>query len=599
MSSNERAAENNQAIRDLLAIAALPIPLVETLSKSMDVLLSLSWLSLLPKGGIFLSAPGTDGAERLELAVNKNLGGRIAALCKTVEFGHCLCGRAAQHKMPIHAACVDDRHDIRFEGMQPHGHYNIPIMSGDRVVGVLVLYLPHGTQENEDQLDFLLRVTSILSLSIELRRKERQLSDLNWELSFQKYALDQHAIVSTTDVDGNITYVNDKFCEISGYSPEELLGQNHRILNSGEHSAAFFADLWRTIASGGVWRGEMKNRRKDGSYYWVKATILAFLNEQGAPYQYISARTDITEHKRTEMALKQAQSVAQLGSWSLDLHDNRLSWSDEIYRIFGIDPDRFDATLEGFLDTIHPDDLEFVKHEYQSSIEAKTTYDIEHRIVRKDTNEVRWVHERCIHQRNYKGEVIRSDGIVQDITERKVAQQEVERLAMTDQLTGLANRNQYYHRFDEILKLAKREEMTLALMLLDLDKFKPVNDTYGHPVGDAVLAKVGEILTQCCRETDLVARLGGDEFAVLLINPKDRDRIESIANSIIGEIEKPLVVQEHKVQIGVSIGISIYPADASDEEELISKADSALYEAKRSGRGTCIFYSAPRNLGNS
>ncbi len=131
------------------------------------------------------------------------------------------------------------------------------------------------------------------------------------ELDNQKMALDEHAIVSIADVGGIITYVNDRFCSVSGYSRDELLGRNHRIIKSGEHPESFFEELWGTISSGKVWHGEIKNAAKDGTYYWVASTIVPFLNADGRPYQYIAVRTDITADKENEVALKLASAEAE------------------------------------------------------------------------------------------------------------------------------------------------------------------------------------------------------------------------------------------------------------------------------------------------
>lgn len=180
--------------------------------------------------------------------------------------------------------------------------------------------------------------------------------------------------------------------------------------------------------------------------------------------------------------------------------------------------------------------------------------------------------------------------VIHDITQRRRAEEEIRRLALTDPLTTLANRNQFNIKFEEFLAAGNRFGHEVALLILDLDKFKSVNDTYGHPVGDGLLVVVAKLLKNMVRAVDLVARLGGDEFAIILNGVENGAAAGNVAEKVVAAIGKPLEVQGHTLEIGGSVGVSMYPHDADTQTELIRCADLALYHAKDDGRNKYSFY---------
>ena len=271
-----------------------------------------------------------------------------------------------------------------------------------------------------------------------------------------------------TDRQNNIISVNRAFTRLTGYEREEALGKNPRILNSGRQDAAFYRSMWESIIENGFWRGDIWDRRKDGSCYPKFLSITAI--------------------------------------------------------------------------------------------------------------------------RDDGGEIVKFSAVFYDVSERKEMELQLENLAHYDSLTGLPNRMLLHDRLEQAIATAERQRQHFALLFIDLDGFKPVNDEHGHGVGDAVLKLVGERLNMVIRGMDTAARLGGDEFVVILTDIHNRENTERVAEKIIGELSEPYQVAGKTLSISASIGASLYPSDQKVAMDLLRTADEAMYQAKRDGKRRVKFY---------
>jgi diguanylate cyclase (GGDEF)-like protein/PAS domain S-box-containing protein len=271
-----------------------------------------------------------------------------------------------------------------------------------------------------------------------------------------------------SDHQNNIVAVNAAFTRLTGYEREEVLGRNPRILSSGRQDAAFYRAMWQSIVREGYWRGDIWERRKDGSVYPKFLSITAIRDDVGAIVNYLA--------------------------------------------------------------------------------------------------------------------------VFHDVSERKEREAQLESLAHFDPLTGLPNRMLLYDRLDQAVAIADRQRQHFALLFIDLDEFKPVNDIHGHDVGDEVLKQVGQRLNLVIRGMDTAARLGGDEFVVILTDIRNRENAEGVAEKIIDELSKPYEVAGATLSISASIGASLYQGEQGAAMDLLRTADEAMYQAKRDGKRRVIFY---------
>lgn len=331
-------------------------------------------------------------------------------------------------------------------------------------------------------------LAGLFGLTRKLRREIAARSRLEETLLVRQAAIDGAAEgFVITDTDGIIDYANPAATEIAGYTSAELLGQHTRIFKSGHHDKAFYKDLWDTVSSGRIWRGEIRNRRKDGSLYTELMAIAPVLGETGKVIRYAAIKHDISERKKMETALTEANRSLQ----------ERIAEIEEL-------------------------------------------------------------------QTRLKEQVIR------------------------DPLTGLHNRRFFDESLSGELARARREVYPVSLLMIDIDHFKQVNDTYGHPAGDEVLKALSNLLRASCREGDVACRYGGEEFVMLLPRARLEDAHERAEQWRAAFAALVVRYGEFEIRETLSVGIAAFPRDAENGDTLLARADAALYAAKQTGRNRCL-----------
>ena len=343
---------------------------------------------------------------------------------------------------------------------------SVPAMLDDELVGRIVVANASRDYTDRD-LSCLQRLSYLYAIAI---RRQRTESELRIQSSAVRSSSEQ---VLITDTQGRILYVNPAFETETGYTFDEVVGQTPRIQKSGKHGDDFYRKMWSTIMAGETWRGEITNRRKDGSHVVEEMTITPVKDEHGHPEQFIAIKGNITE--------------------------------------------------------------------------------------------------------------------------LKVYEEQLDYLSYHDPLTGLPNRLLFSDRLNHRLLESRKDGKMLAVMFLDVDRFKLINDTLGHNVGDMLLTGIAGRLHSCLRDVDTIARMGGDEFTIIVSNIASQDSIVVVADRIVEAMKDPFQVDGRELFASVSVGISVYPCDGEDAETLVKNADAAMYRAKERGRSNCQLFTEAFN----
>lgn len=400
------------------------------------------------------------------------------------------------------------------------------------------------------------------------------------------------------DAEGRYVYASPKVRDILGYAPDEILGKTPFDLmppDEAEHLAREFRAI---VAARRAFAGlENRNLSKDGRVVILETSGMPILREGGNLAGYRGVDRDITDRKRASDALRKAmqrldlhfkQTPLAVIEWDNDFRV--LNWNPSAEYIFGYT--REEALGRHAMELIVPEGAgAHVATIWENLLRSSGGQRSTNENITKagDTIICEWYNTSLVDEH---GQLIGVTSLAQDITEQKLAEQRLNHLAYHDDLTGLPNRALFHDRLTQAMAVSGRHNELAGIMIMDLDRFKDINDTLGHAVGNKLLQAVASRLKHSLRESDTVARLGGDEFAIALIDAEVAEDIAQIARKLIDTFAQPFLIDDHELYVTCSIGITLYPVDDKNIPSLLRNADSAMYLAKESGRNCFRFYSA-------
>ncbi|MES2038894.1 MAG: EAL domain-containing protein [Pseudomonadota bacterium] len=399
-----------------------------------------------------------------------------------------------------------------------------------------------------------------------------------------------------------IEILSDRLREIYGYEKDEIEDLSEELDRRTHPDDLKQMNLDRQAHFDGktaIYINEHRVQCKDGRWKWIltRGTVIQ-RDAQGSPIRVVGTHTDISERKQAEVALRESEerlrmalSATHQGLYDLNVQTGDAIVNPEYALMLGYAHDSFQENRKNWAARVHPADFPLAARAFREHLEGKSDeYRVEFR-QKKASGEWAWILSvGAIVEWDRDGQPQRMLGTVLDITEKKKTEALIWQQANIDTLTGLPNRRMFYDRLDHDIKLSKRHNLALAVLFIDLDFFKEVNDTLGHATGDALLIEAAHRLRNCVRESDTVARLGGDEFTVSLPEMHEQNRAEIIAQNIIRSMSTPFQLAGEEIYLSASVGITIYPRDADNLDDLIKHADQAMYAAKAQGRNRFSYF---------
>lgn len=379
-----------------------------------------------------------------------------------------------------------------------------------------------------------------------------------------------------------------------GYAPEGLLGRDFKDLHADPADPAW---IRQDLGDGGGGQFEVRLRTTDDRKLICLETHTPWTDGQGLRMGEAIALADVTELRTAEETLRVGQQrlqltmdAAQLATWDVDLATGAVVASNTLESLLGLEPHAYKGTYQALLERFHEEDRRAVKDALAGLVQGPNReVEVEARIIRPKEG-IRWVSLRAMMKAAEADEGNRLVGTLMDITSRKRSEERVEHQGLYDPLTDLPNRRLFNQRIDRSLEQARRDALMTAVLFLDLDRFKVVNDTLGHAVGDRLLQEAAHRLAGCIRLHDTLARQGGDEFMVLVPAIRSLEEAETVAKRILDAFRAPFYIATRELHVTPSIGISVYPEDGDGPDPLLRNADAAMYRVKAAGRNGYQFH---------
>lgn len=443
----------------------------------------------------------------------------------------------------------------------------------------------------------------ILSLATDITKRK------NTEMALLKTTTHLRAILNTIpdmiwmkDIEGVYLGCNHAF-EIFFDAPEkEIVGKRDYDFVDKTLADFFRQKDLEAISQGDVCTNEeevmYKKTGERGILETRKAPVFCsngrFLGVLGIAKDITRKKTLELELQQKEMRLKEAHRIAKLGSWELLFPELQFHLSEELYGILHLDKTENILSFDHFLNIIHPEDRERFDALVHDAIKERKAYDTVHRILVRDGGS-KYIYEHAEAVYDMEGKPVKMIGIMQDITELKQAEHTIEFLSYHDTLTGLPNRSLAINRLEQAIGYAKKHNTKVALLHMDIDGFKTINDSFGYHTGDGVIQAFARRLKENLKETDTVSRQGGDEFLMIITDISDTDDLSTLISHLMKKLNEPIDVHTHSFVATLSLGIAIAPEDGQDFETLLQKADTALRKAKESGGNTYCFFTEEMN----